>query len=128
VAEPLRRKKRAQPVNHSEFPILLALADGDRHGYGIMQEVTEKSGGTVQLGPGTLYGAINRMLKTGLIEESPRCPSPKTDDARRSCYYRLTRVGRSVAREESQRLASLVQVAASKRLLTGKGIVVAPGR
>ena len=120
------RKKRSQPVNHSEFHILLALADKDRHGYGIMQEVAEKSAGTVQLGPGTLYSAIHRMLKSGLIEESPKRPA-KSDDARRSCYYRLTRAGRSVAKEEADRLAALVQVAAKKRLVSGKGIAMAGG-
>lgn len=117
MSKPVRRKKRAQPVNHSEFHILLALADGDRHGYGIMQEVTEKSGGTVRLGPGTLYGAISRMLDAGLIQESARRPSLKKDDDRRRCYYRLTPQGRTLAKQEAQRLASLVRVAESKRLV-----------
>jgi len=127
VSNPSPRQKLAQPVNHSEFHILLALADGDRHGYGIMQEVSEKSGETVKLGPGTLYGAINRMMKGGLIEESSKRPSSKTDDARRRCYFRLTTHGRAVAREEAERLASLVQVAAAKRLITNKDLVIATG-
>ena len=120
MSKPNRRQKRAQPVNHSEFHILLALADGERHGYGIMQEVAESSGGTVRLGPGTLYGAINRMLESGLIEESPKRPSARDDDERRSCYYRLTRHGRAIAKQEAGRLASLVRVAESKRLVNSK--------
>jgi DNA-binding PadR family transcriptional regulator len=117
VAEPIRRQKRAQPLNHSEFHILLALADGERHGYGIMQEVEARSAGTVRLGPGTLYGAIKRLLAAGLIEESARRPVAKHDDQRRRCYYRLTRFGRAVAAEEAERLAALVRVAEAKRLV-----------
>ncbi|MEQ8694422.1 MAG: PadR family transcriptional regulator [Gammaproteobacteria bacterium] len=118
LAMPVRRQKRAQPVNHSEFHILLALADVERHGYGIMQEVEEKSAGTVRLGPGTLYGAIKRLAAAGLIEESAKRPR-QNDDDRRRCYYRLTRQGRVVAAREAQRLAALVQVASTKRLLSG---------
>ena len=125
MAQPNRRQKRAQPVNHSEFHILLALADHERHGYGIMREVEEKSGGTVRLGPGTLYGAIKRMLSAGLIEESARRPARKDDDQRRRCYYRLTPQGRRIVTEEAQRLAALVRVAAAKRLLTGQTLSVA---
>jgi DNA-binding PadR family transcriptional regulator len=113
----IRRQKRAQPVNHSEFHILLALADRERHGYGIMQEVEARSQGSVQLGPGTLYGAIKRMLAAGLIEESAKRPAAKDDDERRRCYYRLTSLGRSVATDEANRLAALVQVAELKRLV-----------
>ena len=121
------RQKRAQPLNHSEFHILLALADGERHGYGIMQEVAARSAGTVRLGPGTLYGAIKRMLATGLIEESARRPIAKNDDQRRRCYYRLTRFGRTVAAEEAQRLAALVRVAETKRLVSTQVPAVAGG-
>lgn len=106
-----------EPLNHPEFHILLALADGQRHGYGIMQEVETRSGGTVRLGPGTLYGAIKRMLATGLIEESADRPGADEDDPRRRCYYRLTRSGREAAAEETRRLAALVRVARAKRLL-----------
>jgi DNA-binding PadR family transcriptional regulator len=97
----------------------LALADDERHGYGIMQEVERRSGGTVRLGPGTLYGAIKRMLAAGLIEESDRRPAPERDDQRRRCYYRLTRLGRRVAADEAERLAALVRVAEAKRLIRG---------
>ncbi len=117
MAEPVRRQKRAQPLNHSEFHILLALADSERHGYGIMQEVEARSGGTVRLGPGTLDGAIKRLLAAGFVEESARRPIAKDDDERRRCYYRLTRHGRTIAAEEAQRLADLVRVAEAKRLL-----------
>jgi DNA-binding PadR family transcriptional regulator len=103
----------------------LALADRERHGYGIMQEVEEKSAGTVRLGPGTLYGAIKRMLAAGLIEESAKRPALKDDDERRRCYYRLTSRGRSVLTEEAQRLAALVRVAAAKRLVTAQTLFVA---
>jgi DNA-binding PadR family transcriptional regulator len=125
--EPIRRQKRVEPLNHSEFLILLALADGERHGYGIMQEVEERSAGTVRLGPGTLYGAIKRMLAAGLIEESAKRPVSKDDDDRRRCYYRLTRLGRKIAAEEARRLASLVRVAEAKRLVDIKAPVIIEG-
>ena len=127
MAEPVRRQKRAQPLNHSEFHILLALADGERHGYGIMQEVEARSAGRVRLGPGTLYGAIKRMLAAGLIEESAKRPIASSDDQRRRCYYRLTRLGRTVATAEAERLAALVRVAEAKRLVSGPAPSVAGG-
>ena len=117
---PIRRQKRTQPLNHSEFHILLALADRERHGYGIMQEVEERSAGTVRLGPGTLYGSIKRMLAAGLIEESAKRPPSKEDDQRRRCYYRLTSLGRTVASDEAARLAALVRAAEAKRLIGRK--------
>jgi DNA-binding PadR family transcriptional regulator len=125
--EPIRRQKRVEPLNHSEFHILLALADDERHGYGIMQEVEERSAGTVRLGPGTLYGAIKRMLAAGLIEESAKRPISKEDDDQRRCYYRLTRLGRKIAAEEARRLASLVRVAEAKRLVDVKAPVIIEG-
>jgi DNA-binding PadR family transcriptional regulator len=125
--EPIRRQKRVEPLNHSEFHILLALADGERHGYGIMQEVEGRSAGTVRLGPGTLYGAIKRMLAAGLIEESAKRPISKNDDDRRRCYYRLTRLGRKIAVEEARRLVSLVRVAEAKRLVDIKAPVIIEG-
>jgi len=127
MAEPARRQKRVEPVKDSEFHILLALADGERHGYGIMQEVEARSRGTVRLGPGTLYGAIKRMLAGGLVEESARRPAADKDDQRRRCYYRLTKLGRGVAEQEAQRLVELVRVAHSKRLLVGRPSTLARG-
>jgi DNA-binding PadR family transcriptional regulator len=114
------RQRQIEPINSSEFHILLALSDSERHGYGIMQEVESRSAGTVRLGPGTLYSAIKRMLAAGLIEESADRPIEKDDDSRRRCYYRLTRHGRQTAVEEAERLAALVRVAESKRLLGRK--------
>jgi DNA-binding PadR family transcriptional regulator len=125
MAEPIRKRPGDAPLGHTEFQILLALADGERHGYGIMQEVESRSGGKVRLGPGTLYGAIKRMLAAGLIEESAKRPAAKHDDQRRRCYYRLTRLGRAVAAEEAERLAALVRVAEAKRLLKGPAPLVA---
>jgi DNA-binding PadR family transcriptional regulator len=104
------------PLPVSEFEILLALADGERHGYSIMTEVAERTGGSVRLGPGTLYGSVKRMLASGLIDEySPRRRSG--DDERRR-YYRLTVLGRAVASAEAVRLDALVRHARRKRLLT----------
>jgi DNA-binding PadR family transcriptional regulator len=93
-----------------EFHVLVALLDGPRHGYGIMQDVDELTAGGLQLGPGTLYSAIKRLLRAGLIEE---CDA---DAERRRCY-RLTRRGRSVAGEEAQRLSDLVRLARKRGLL-----------
>jgi DNA-binding PadR family transcriptional regulator len=124
VAEPIRRQKRSQPLNHSEFHVLLALADRGRHGYGIMQEVAARSAGTVRLGPGTLYGAIKRMLAAGLIEESVKRPTSSAD-GRRRCYYVLTRLGRTIAVKEAERLAALVRVAEAKQLLSTEAPPVA---
>lgn len=104
------------PLTPAVFHILLALSDGERHGYSIMQEIAERSGGKFRMGPGTLYGSIKRMLGDGLIEESDERPDPALDDQRRR-YYRLTPFGQRVAEAEAQRLAQLVGVARAKRLL-----------
>lgn len=97
---------------------MLALADQDRHGYAIMQEVATSTNGQVQMGPGTLYGSVKRMLKDGLIVEIDERPDPHLDDERRR-YYRLTELGRRVAAAEAQRLSSLVDIAQAKRLISG---------
>jgi DNA-binding PadR family transcriptional regulator len=104
------------PLSHLSYHVLLALADADRHGYGIIKEVEERSGGAVRPSTGALYLALQRMEQEGLIEESPERPDPQEDDARRR-YYRLTAFGRAQAEAESQRLAALVRVAEEKRLL-----------
>ena len=104
------------PLTPAVFHILLALADGEKHGYGIMQEVATITQGEMKMGPGTLYGTIKRMLEAGLIEESDERPDPELDDERRR-YYRLTDLGGRVARAESRRLATLLGVAQSKRLM-----------
>jgi DNA-binding PadR family transcriptional regulator len=112
----LKDPNRFMPLSPTVFHILLALGEGDRHGYSIMQEVTARSDGQVRLGPGTLYGAIKRMIQDGLIEESDERPDPDLDDERRR-YYRLTDLGQRVATTEADRLAKLVRVARTKRLL-----------
>jgi len=104
------------PLTPAVFHILLALADGEAHGYGIMQEISERTAGKLQIGPGTLYGSIKRMLSQQLIVESDARPDPALDDERRR-YYRLTDYGRRVAAAEAQRLAQLVAVAQAKQLL-----------
>ena len=104
------------PLTPAVFHILLALSDGERHGYGIMQEIAARTRGKVRMGPGTLYGSIKRMLDDALIEESGERPDPALDDQRRR-YYRLTPFGQRVAEAEAQRLADLVGVARAKRLL-----------
>ncbi len=104
------------PLTPAAFHILLALADGEKHGYGIMREVTTQTEGKMRLGPGTLYGTIKRMLADGWIEESDERPDPELDDERRR-YYRLTDLGQRLARVEAERLANLVSVARAKRLV-----------
>lgn len=105
------------PLTPAVFHILLALADGERHGYGVIKEVDARTEGRVRLGPGTLYGSIKRMLEEELIEESGERPDPELDDERRR-YYRLTKFGRRVAVAEAERLARLVASARAKRLLS----------
>ncbi|GHO49397.1 PadR family transcriptional regulator [Ktedonospora formicarum] len=109
------------PLTPAVFHILLALADGERHGYGIMQEVAARTDGKLRMGPGTLYGSIKRMLADGLIAESGERPDPVLDDERRR-YYRLTDLGLRVAQAEARRLAQLVRVAQIKQLLPQPGI------
>jgi len=107
------------PLTPAVFHILLALADGDRHGYAIAKEVAERTDGTVRLGPGTLYGTLTRLLEASLIEEAAPASRKNADDERRR-YYRLTRIGRQVAKAEARRLAALVAVARDKALLTDR--------
>jgi DNA-binding PadR family transcriptional regulator len=114
----VKRRARARdflPLPVSEFCILLSLADAARHGYGIMTEVAERTGGEVELGPGTLYGAVKRMLADGLIEESERRRAADDDPRRR--YYAITSLGREVVAAEATRMARLVRQARDKRVL-----------
>ncbi len=101
------------PLTPVALHVLLALVDGERHGYGIMLEVRERTGGKVRLGPGTLYGAIKRLKESGVIAESGTRPEPEADDERR-CYYRLTGFGGEVLAAEIERLDSLVRAARQK--------------
>jgi DNA-binding PadR family transcriptional regulator len=101
------------PLTPIALNVLLALADRERHGYGIMLEVRERTGGRVRLGPGTLYGAIKRLKEGGVIEESGERPDPEADDERRR-YYRLTGFGSEVLAAEVERLDGLVRAARRK--------------
>ena len=98
------------PLPEATLHILMALAEEDRHGYAILQEVARRTRGEVRLGPGTLYRSIQRMLEQGLIVETDERPAPEEDDERRR-YYRITPFGSAVARAEAQRLAELVRLA-----------------
>jgi len=110
-------KKQAEhflPLKPQWFHILLALAGEEQHGYGIMQEVLERTLGKVRLWPATLYGSLKRMIEAQLIEESSKRPRPELDDARRR-YYRLTTLGRQVLDAECDRLQGLVHAIHTKR-------------
>ena len=104
------------PLPTAVFHILIALADRDRHGYSIMQDVAARTGGAVQLSAGTLYSSIRRMLEQGLIEELSKSPDPSSTDERRR-YYRLARFGRRAAAAEVARLTALLEQARATRLV-----------
>jgi DNA-binding PadR family transcriptional regulator len=108
--------QRTLPLLPAVFHIMLALADEERHGYGIKREVEFRTVGVISLGPGTLYGTLRRMLADELIEECGERPDPEAADVRRR-YYRLTELGRRLAAAEAERLENLVSVARSKALL-----------
>jgi DNA-binding PadR family transcriptional regulator len=107
------------PLPSAVFHILVSLAETDRHGYAIIQDVAARTGGEVRLGPGTLYRSIQRMLDQDLIVETDTRPSADTDDERRR-YYRITPLGRQAARAEAERLAALVKMARATGLLSRK--------
>ena len=104
------------PLKTQWFHIMLALAGGEQHGYGIMQEVLERTSGKVRLWPATLYGSLKRLIEAELIEESDERPAPELDDARRR-YYRLTALGRRVLHAECDRLQELVSAIRGKQAL-----------
>jgi DNA-binding PadR family transcriptional regulator len=104
------------PLTPAVFHIMLALAERECHGYGIMLEVEKLTQGSLRLGPGTLYRSIQRMLVDGVIEERKDGGEPDDDDERRR-YYRLTKLGLEVAKAEAQRLALLVKAARQRGLL-----------
>ena len=106
------------PLPTAVFHILIALADRDRHGYSIMQDVAGRTGGKVRLSAGTLYSSIRRMLEQGLVEELSDSPDPASTDERRR-YYRLTRFGKRVAGAEVARLNTLLQQARDTGLVPG---------
>jgi DNA-binding PadR family transcriptional regulator len=104
------------PLTPIVFHILLALTDGEKHGYGIMQTVAADTGGKVRIPIGSLYGAIQRMQALGLIEETDERPAPELDDDRRRHYYRVTGLGQRALSAEVQRLDSAVTLAKRKRI------------
>lgn len=108
------------PLSPAALSILMALKGGDRHGYAILREVAELSGGEVRLLPGTLYNLLKRMLEDGWIVELDERPDPDLDDERRR-YYRLSGLGEQVLRRETARLAGLVRAADRLGLLAGGG-------
>jgi DNA-binding PadR family transcriptional regulator len=110
------RVDRFLPLTPVAFEILLALADGEQHGYSIMREAQRRSTGAVVLHPGTLYRALARLLESGLIEELDDRPDPAHDDERRR-YYQLTPTGIAVARGEAERLAGQLAAARQRKLL-----------
>jgi len=102
------------PLKSQWFHILLSLASGEQHGYGIMQDVLNRTTGKVRLWPATLYGSIKRLIEAELIEESSERPAPELDDSRRR-YYRLTALGRRVLEAECERLQELVRAIRVKK-------------
>jgi DNA-binding PadR family transcriptional regulator len=107
------------PLPAATFHILLALADDDRHGYAIIQEVAARTGGELQMSAGTLYRSIHRMLEQGLLVETSERPAPEEDDERRR-YYRITPFGAAVASAEARRLAQLLRMARAAGFSPGR--------
>jgi DNA-binding PadR family transcriptional regulator len=110
-------KRKLDPLPSAAFQILLALAGEDLHGYAIMRQVEEQTGGRVRLGPGTLYSSIQTLLEEGLLEEVDGAADSASDERRR--YYRLTTAGRKAARYEADRIADLLRVARARRIFKG---------
>jgi DNA-binding PadR family transcriptional regulator len=104
------------PLTSAVFHVLLALVEGERHGYAIMQEVSESTHGQIKMGPGTLYGTIKRLLEAKLILESDERPDAELDDERRR-YYRLTGLGEKVVQAEARRYEELAKLARRKKLI-----------
>src|SRR5215469_228633 len=103
------------PLPPATFHILMAVAEEDRHGYGIIQDVARRTDGAIKLSAGTLYRSIQRMLEQGLLVETQQRPAPELDDERRR-YYRITQFGSAVARAEARRMAQLVRLARARGL------------
>jgi DNA-binding PadR family transcriptional regulator len=111
-------KRKLDPLPAAAFRIMLALAAGELHGYAIMREVEEQTGGRLRLGPGTLYGSIQALLEGKLIEEVDR-PADTEERQERRRYYRLTIAGRKLARSEAEKMADLLRVARARKILRG---------
>jgi DNA-binding PadR family transcriptional regulator len=112
-------KRKLDPLPSAAFQILLALAGEDLHGYGIMRQVAEQTGGRMRLGPGTLYSSIQTLFDGRFIEEVDLREDAKLGHERRR-YYRLTSAGRKLARSEAERLADLLRAARAKKILRGE--------
>jgi DNA-binding PadR family transcriptional regulator len=110
---PTRQSTASLPLAPAVFHILLALADGDAHGYRIRADVIERSNGALKLDPGSLYRLIARLIADGLIDEAPARPKADNDDERRR-YYRLTPLGKRLIKAETERMAALVAVSRAK--------------
>ena len=120
-----RTKRSAEallPLSAPMFQVLIALADGDKHGYAIIKEVTRRTEGAVKLSAGTLYAIIRRFEGEGVIEECEERPNPALDDERRR-YYRLTSFGREVAQAEAKRMEDALRMAQSKKLIARTRLV-----
>jgi DNA-binding PadR family transcriptional regulator len=111
-------KRKLDPLPAAAFQIMLALADGDLHGYAIMRQVEEQTGGRLRLGPGTLYGSIQALVEGKLIEEVDR-PADAGGRAERRRCYRLTVPGRKQARAEAEKMADVLRVARARKILRG---------
>ena len=111
-------KRKLNPLPSAAFQILLALVDEDLHGYGIMRQVADQTEGGMRLGPGTLYSSIKTLLEARLIEEVDARADAKSGEGRRR-YYRLNSAGRKLVRSEAERIADLLRVARSKKILRG---------
>ena len=119
----MNARRDVQPhlnMSPAMFHVMLALADGEKHGYAILKEIARRTGGEVKLSTGTLYGIIRRLEGEGMIAESRERPEPSLEDERRR-YYRLTDFGRRVAAAEAGRLKALVATAKAKRLFEFEG-------
>jgi DNA-binding PadR family transcriptional regulator len=112
-------KRKLDPLPAAAFQIMLALSAGELHGYAIMREVEEQTGGRLRLGPGTLYASIQALLEGRLIEEVDR-PADTEERQERRRYYRLTIAGRKLARSEAERMADLLRVARARKILRGE--------
>lgn len=112
-------KRKLDPLPSAAFQILLSLADTDLHGYGIMRQIEEQTGGRIRMGPGTLYSSIQALVEEDLIEEV-NGSSDSSGGSERRRYYRLTSQGRKVARSEAERLADVLRIARAKKILRGE--------
>lgn len=117
--QPAADPRSMLPLTPIVFQVLLALADADRHGYGIIREVERRTDGLIVLRTGTLYTVMKRLLDLDLVEESDKRPAPDQDDERRR-YYRVTPFGKAVTEAEARRLEGLVALARDKRVLRAK--------